>query len=249
MGSVTHTLSLLEILAATHEPITLADLARRTRRAKSTVHRQLHILMQAGFVATDADGKYSLTLKLWRLGVSVLSRLDVVSVARPHLIKLAKETNESSHLVILESPDTAVYVARVESRQPVGAKYNVGDRIPGFTSSSGRAIHAFRDETETEAHIRRHFKAQGAQVLSRMLRLVGETRQKGYSVARGEVYRERGGIAVPVRNFTGEVIGSCGIAVPTFRMTAELISRSLPAICAAGADISRALGFTSQSKV
>jgi len=59
-----------------------------------------------------------------------------------------------------------------------------------------------------------------------------------------ENHPEMGGIAAPIRDHTGAVVASCGVAIPAFRMNAELIERFIPLVVDAANTISNLLGYT-----
>src|SRR5882724_2366024 len=62
------------------------EIARRTGINASTVSRLLATLAGAGMVEHVAEtGRYRLGIRLLQLGNSVLARLDMREVARPHM--------------------------------------------------------------------------------------------------------------------------------------------------------------------
>ncbi len=247
VSSVARALGLLEILSRADGPLTLAALVRRTGRPKSTLHRLLAALRAAGFVHQDpATGAYGLTIKMWSLGQSVFAGLDLVRIAAPHLEALKLATGETAHIAILDGIDTAVYLAKAESNQPVGVKTQIGDRLPAYGSSSGRSILAFLDDDPVADLIHRplvEFTPDTVTDPARLGEILGTVRRQGYAVARGETYPERGGVAAPVHDHTGAVIAACGIAAPVFRMDAGLVERCVPLVLAAAAAIATDLGY------
>jgi IclR family KDG regulon transcriptional repressor len=54
-----------------------------------------------------------------------------------------------------------------------------------------------------------------------------------------------GGIAAPIRDHTGNVIASCGVAIPAFRMDRELVDGCVPHVLKVAAGISADLGYQS----
>src|SRR5688500_17672763 len=65
------------------------ELARRVGLPASTVSRQLGTLTASGLVEHDPEtGRYRLGIRIVRLANTVLARLDVRQVARPHLEQL-----------------------------------------------------------------------------------------------------------------------------------------------------------------
>jgi DNA-binding IclR family transcriptional regulator len=74
--------------------------------------------------------------------------------------------------------------------------------------------------------------------------LLDQVRVNGFAVTLAENHPEMGGIAAPIRDHTGAVVASCGVAIPAFRMNAELIDRFIPLVVDAANTISNLLGYT-----
>ena len=51
-----------------------------------------------------------------------------------------------------------------------------------------------------------------------------------------------GGVAAPIRDYTGEVIASVGVAMPVYRMTDEVVNSVAPSVRRAADLISAAMG-------
>src|SRR5262245_44130436 len=114
-------LSLLEAMARHGEPCGVSELARLLQLTKSNVHRLLQTLSERGYVRNlGASGRYEVTLKLWELGVEVLDKLDVKTIALAHMEHLAQLSGETVHLSILDHGEV-VYIDKVDSPKPVRA--------------------------------------------------------------------------------------------------------------------------------
>jgi IclR family KDG regulon transcriptional repressor len=246
-GSLATGLHILEAVALSGKPAPLAEIARRINRPKSSVHRLLASLCQAGFVKRDdVTRAYSLTTKMWSLGVSVFAGADLSKIARPHLERLMVKTNEASHLAVLEGVRNVIFIDRVQSGQLIAVNSHAGDRFSAFSSASGRAILAYQGEaivdTALSPPLRRNTSNTVTDIagLRAILKSVGHD---GVAVAKGETYEERAGVAAPVWDHTGKVIAACGVAVPVFRLNDELVEKLKTETKEAASAISRDLGF------
>src|SRR5579885_1137115 len=91
------------------------ELARRVSTTPSTVSRQLGSLVSARLVEyVPETGRYRLGLRLVELAMQVLARLDVRTIARPHLEALVGALDETATLSVPGDPD-AVTVDFVRS--------------------------------------------------------------------------------------------------------------------------------------
>jgi DNA-binding IclR family transcriptional regulator len=247
-------LNVLEVFGRKSQPLSLAQLAAETRRPKSTLHRMLATLVHAGFVEQDREtSKYRLTLKMWSLGMSALAGLDMLKVARPHLEALMTASDETVHLAVLEASGQIVYLTKVESPRSIRVQTQIGKHSPAYCTATGRALLAFQPET------REQVLSQPLQTLTpetvtdpnRLRQILETVAVKGYAVTKGENHSEMGGIAAPIRDHTGAVVASCGIAIPIFRMRRELVERGVPLVVKYANAISTDLGYraTSDRKV
>lgn len=247
IASAAGTLEILEALGDANTPVTLGHVVAATGRPKGTVHRMLSTLVHTGFARQNpASGRYSLTLKAWRIGSGTLRDLDLVKAALPVLDQLMEEAGETVHLAVLDPSGTAVYVARVESPRSVRVQTRLGQTNPAWCTATGRAMIAFHPDV-AERVLERPLERRTAKTLTDQRRLrdaLAEVRAQGYAVTLAENHPEIGGIAAPVRDHTGQVVAACGIGVPAFRMDGPYIKREIPLVLRAAARISAALGHS-----
>lgn len=145
--SVARIFDIIEALAAHPAGVALQQLAAETGLAKSTAHRLLASLVQLGYAAQDfATGKYRLTLKMFEISSGIVDSMDVMSVAKVHLERLAQRTGDAVHLVIRDARDI-VYIYKTESG-PMRMSSRVGLRSPLYCTGVGKAILATLPEEE-----------------------------------------------------------------------------------------------------
>lgn len=136
-------LSVLSSLADVSEPASVREVARRTGLSKSTVHRLISELRDAGLVESSADGN-SLGLRLFEFGGVALRQNQVASTARPYMEELFEQTGHVIQLGILQGTD-AMYLVRVGRQGHQLVAQHVGGRIPATCTAIGKAILAYDD--------------------------------------------------------------------------------------------------------
>ena len=147
--SVERIFGIIEALAAHPGGAGLQQLAADTGLAKSTAHRLLASLVGLGYAMQDADnGRYRLTLKMFELSSGIVNSMDIMSVAKLHLERLAQRTGEAVHLVIRDGKDI-VYLYKTESG-PMRMASRVGLRSPLYCTGVGKAILAGLPEQEVD---------------------------------------------------------------------------------------------------
>ena len=220
-------------------PATLAQLARETGTAKSTLHRVCTMMSERGWIARDALSGYI------QLGprVASLARATPVSplTAGFHGIarRLLARHNETTCLTVLDGRDS-VFIAKEETTHAVRLVSPVGSRLPAFAAASGRAMLADREEVEIRAMY------DGSELvtptgrrldgLPELLEILRETRRRGYAENVDETALGLHCLAVPVGP-PGRVMAAITFCVPTGRMSAARRQEMIPDLLRAAREI------------
>lgn len=135
-----------EVLAAfgsgEQEGTSLAEVTRRVGLPKTTTHRLLGALVDAG-VVERAQGGYRLGMRLFELGERVSHKHTLREAALPFLEDLYEVTHETVHLAVLDGIDV-LYVERIRGhRQQRQLASRVGGRMPAYATGVGKALLAF----------------------------------------------------------------------------------------------------------
>ncbi|QFU92520.1 IclR family transcriptional regulator [Amycolatopsis sp. YIM 10] len=137
--------SLLEAFHGDHR-LTLAQIYRRVRLPRSSVHRILQRLVELGWVERQ-ENLYSLGIKMFELGVQAVRRDGVHQVALPRMHALHRSTGLTVYLSALASPDV-LHLERVGGWPAKGKDWEVGARQSAVRSAPGLALLARLDESD-----------------------------------------------------------------------------------------------------
>jgi DNA-binding IclR family transcriptional regulator len=142
VASAQRSLAILDVLA--DEPtLGTNEIARRLGTSPSTTSRQLATLVEAGLVEhVSATGRYQLGIRLVALATSVLARLDVRTIAHPHLEALATELGETATLSVPSDPD-AITVDVVRSPRYIADRSQLGRPSIAHATAAGKVMLAF----------------------------------------------------------------------------------------------------------
>lgn len=133
-------LDILELLAATRKPQTLADLARELDRTSSELFRMVATLEKRDYMIRDpATGAYRLSMKLYEMSHMHSPVEKLVRAARGPMRELADAARESCHLSVLER-GRLVVVAEEASTERVRLSVEVGSTAPALDTASGRVL-------------------------------------------------------------------------------------------------------------
>jgi IclR family acetate operon transcriptional repressor len=220
-------------------PATLAQLARETGIAKSTLHRVCSMMFERGWVARDPRSGYiELGPRVaWLAHSAPVSPLTAGfnGVAR----RLVARHNETTCLTVLEGRES-VFIAKEETTHPVRLVTAVGNRLPAFAAASGRVMLADRPEDEVAALY------EGCELetptgrrlagLEELFGILRQARRHGYAENIDETALGLHCIAVPVGP-PGRVAASITLCVPTGRMNATRKREMLPDLLRAAREI------------
>ena len=218
------------------------------RMNKSTVYRFLTSLKELGFVRQDSETeKYSLTLKLFEIGMSVLDRLELWREAQPIIKEIARLTGETVHLATLDE-SSLVYLGKIESARTlrVSMMSRVGRSAPTYCTGLGKALLAHLPaERVSEILKREKVVRYTARTLTRrpdLDRELASIREKGYAIDNEEHEIGVRCVAAPIRDNRDMVCAAVSVSVPTVRLPDEEIPRYRDIVLHAAEEISLRMG-------
>jgi DNA-binding IclR family transcriptional regulator len=147
--------AIIDMLAKQDEPAGISDLCRQLDLPKTSVFFILNTLEHYEYIVKTEDGKYQLGTKWIGIGLSVLSKIDLVKLAKPFLEQLRSETGFTVHLAILNEGH-AMYIDKLENQSFVKFSTYVGQRQPLHASGVGKAIAAYLSAEELKRIIQTH---------------------------------------------------------------------------------------------
>lgn len=130
----------LEALSA--GPMTLAKVTARTGLPRSSAHRLLEQLANAGWLARSPEQTYELGVKAYEMGQAALNQNRLLHHARPVMHAFAQRTGFTIQLGVVDRGDT-VYLAKVNGRSSGPTPTAVGQRVPAHLTALGKVIMAY----------------------------------------------------------------------------------------------------------
>ena len=148
-------LDILELLATEQGALTLKAIADALGRSKSEIFRMVVVLLERGYIARDAEtDAFSLTNRLFDLGLRTPRVRDLLTEAIPALARLAEDTGHSPHLVVVHKGETVV-AAALPGRSDMSFTLRLGYRRVSIDATSGQVIMAFQSD-----RLRQHLIAE-----------------------------------------------------------------------------------------
>src|SRR5215468_10971340 len=244
--------AILEEVARNRDGIGLADLSKRLGLHNSTTFHLAKTLVSLGYIRQEPDTKrYRIGRPLFALAASALDEIEMVNIATPVLEELSRQTGESSHFAV-RMGDTVVVIARTSGPGAFQLTDRVGVVRPAHCTALGKIILAslrpdqlkrFLERVELKPSTRKSITEPSV-----LLREIAEIRRSALAFDDGEFNPEVRCLAVPVYNFTGDVVGALGISGPIWRMTDQILQGRAKAVKTAANRLSAEFGASSFAK-
>lgn len=208
-------LQLLEILAESSRGLTLAELVRKSRLPKSSIHCLVVTLERQGYVRRCLRSRRVMfAMKLFGLADRALAQVRIRQVAAPHLYALMRETKLTVHLAVLEQ-DQVVLIEKMEAPGVLKIASWIGRRMDIHCTGLGKALIAHLGEQEVDRLIHKYgllrhneHTMRSAHALKANL---AEARKLKYAVDDEEDEIGWRCIAVPIFNQANEVVAAVSI--------------------------------------
>jgi DNA-binding IclR family transcriptional regulator len=223
VAAVDRAFTILAALADGAEPLSLAELARRTGLYKSTILRLLASVEAAGYATRLRDGRYGLGPGAVRRGRAYERQNPLRLHVVPVLSDLVERGTESASFHVRHGPQTRLCLFRVNSHHSTLDRVMAGDILPLARGAAGRVLAAFAPEAAPD---------------------LGAVREEGYALSRGERDPNCAGLAAPVFGPGGTLAGAISLSGPGDRFTPEAVEAMRAVLLSAAASLSAALGGT-----
>src|ERR1039458_3540701 len=214
--SIHRAVQVLDLLAASVEPMTLTEMARELGLPKSSLLAICTTLTELQMMQRTPDGRYDLGIHLVDLGNAYVSGTDLVKAftsVSPQVTLLADETLVLSML----DGTQAVFLARRHGIHPVGFSWSqAGARSPANCTATGKAQLSMMPEAE----IRRRFTGTLHQRtpysigdVEELVRDSKRTRARGYAIDDEESRVGLVCLGCPVLDASGNALGGGAVAL------------------------------------
>ncbi len=244
--SIGRAFALLEEIARHRDGIGLADLSKRVGLHNSTAFHLVKTLTALGYVRQMAETKrYRIGRPIFALAASALDEREMVSLSSPVLEDLARETGEGSHLAVGMN-DQVVVIARISGPGAFQLTDRVGVIRPAWCTALGKVILAALPPSRLERYLETVELSPltpktitDPDLLRREIETVRET---GIAYDDGEFDEEVRCVAMPVRDFRGDVAGAIGISGPVWRLSLAALQGHVRLVEAAAGRLSAEFG-------
>ena len=216
-------LSIIEAFDDAHPRLTASQAGVHCGLTRTAARRYLLTLQHLGYVASD--GKlFWLTPRVLRLGQSYLESAGLPRIVQPFLQRVTAGTQESAYVSVMDGDDI-VYIARNGSNRVMNTGYVLGSRVQAQVTAAGMLMLAARESAWLDNWLANHeLKAYTSYTITskeRMLVELARVRARGWALSEQQLELNYRGIAVPLRDRHGDVIGALSVTMPMGRESSE----------------------------
>ncbi|MCZ4587595.1 IclR family transcriptional regulator [Rhodococcus opacus] len=219
---------------------TLTDICQTTGLPLTTALRLARELVACGALERATDGRYRVGLRLWETGTLATPSRDLRTKALPLMQDLYELTHENVQLAVIDRGE-ALVLEKIEGRRTTQIWSRVGGRLPLHATGLGKALLANSKAEVLHEVCRDGLRPYTPHTLvmpGRLAADLDEIRRRGYAINREEMQLGRSSVAAPVIGTNDEIVASIGVGVRSLGLTIPSLA---PAVCAAAAEITKAL--------
>lgn len=245
--SVDRALKILDLFDEYNTELKITEISEKMMLHKSTVHSLLKTLQSHQYIEQDMEtGKYKLGMKLFERGNFVIQSIDIRALAKEFLYSLSQKTGLTVHLVILDGKE-GVYIDKVESINATILYSRIGRRIPIHCSAVGKALVANKTQAELENILDNYqFIKRTENTITNKEDFFHElkaVKERGYAIDNQENEPGVYCIALPVKNYTGDVVAAISISTPVMKINEEEMKTNIDLLRRASSELSEKLGY------
>ncbi|AKO52673.1 Pca regulon regulatory protein [Marinobacter psychrophilus] len=207
-------LKILEMFDSQCRTLSQVEMAQRLEVSSSSLYRIVQTLTAMGYLNKIGTNTYTLGSQVVSRGFSYLGSREIVEVAAPLITELRDNTSLSSHIGIRDGVEV-LYVFRALALQRVSVNVPVGTRFPLHTTAMGRALLMGMSPADLQSLFQGQrldgYPKPAPKTMPELLTLCEKEHSQGWNMHYSDYSTA---LAVPLRNFTGQVIAAINISGP-----------------------------------
>jgi len=242
-------MEIVELLAneTSSRGLGISEIADSLKIGRSTVHRILDTLISFDYIEKAKDtNRYRLGWGLFKTGQVVPKHHDIVDIDVKILEEVCNQFHETINFGIRADKDIVV-IAKYEPERNLRAIYQIGGREPIHATAMGKILLSEVAEPDVRILMKNYeFQKYTPNTITNIedyLREINKARGNGYATDNEEFSIGISCIAIPIRNFAGEIVAALSASVPTIRLDPAIQIKIVEGLKDAGKIISRHLGY------
>lgn len=216
--AIARAVTVMDLVAAAPDELTLAELSRRMKLAKSSVYSVCSTLTDAGLLQRNSDQTFAVGPHVMRWATAFTQRCDLATEFARIWDESTVELRGATITLTVLDENEVVYIAARNSNKTPWFTYKIGMRLPMAFTSTG---HAFLTRA-SDAEIRHRYKngfpepmtEKSPTNVDELLALVAEARELGYTMDREYVSEGKQCYGAPILGVANEVVAAIAVSIP-----------------------------------
>ncbi len=222
-----------------HDGVRIKDISQKLNMGKSTVHRILSTLLAYGYVEqVDDNKKYRLGWKFFEIGSCIPRQRNLNNMELKVLWELCDSYEETVNLGIRIHDKVAIVAKADPQRVLFKTGPYLGEQEPLHATALGKVLISEFSEEELEKLFAgkslEKYTNKTITSLAELKKQLAQVCKQGYASDQEELSVGLNCIAMPVYNYSNEIIAALSISGPSFRMDKNKIincSKGLKLAC------------------
>ena len=246
--SVVRAARILDRLAHSQTPMTLAEIAGQLDIPKSTAYTILRDLASESFVTVSSPPAYSIGLKAFEVGSAHLRAFGIAGAVAPELARLTRALNITSHYAVLDGAEVLYLCKEDPPTLGIQLASAIGARLPSHLTAVGKACLAWLEADCLPGHVELATRGADGQTISLpdLTAELAQIRVQGFATDDGAAAAGIQCVAAPVFGLTG-LKGAIGVSL--LRGSAPFLDAVADDVKTAAARATIALGGTTPHHV
>ncbi|MBP6018102.1 MAG: IclR family transcriptional regulator [Burkholderiaceae bacterium] len=250
--AVARAAAILDEIAASSTPLSLAELTQKLQLPKSTLHGLCSTLAQLNLITRLDSGQMTLGPHLVTWANAFLARIDITQEFFASWDDMKVLPEETITLSIRDGTEV-VYVACRNGARPLGVTFRTGMRLPCIYTATGKAmLSTLPNETIRKLLADTDDKpwptpltSKGPRNISQLIEEIALVRERGYSIDQEELREGMHCFGAPVfDSVSPEAVAGVAVSIRSHEVDAALQKKAGKAMQKLANRLSQRLGST-----
>lgn len=239
-------MAILDLLDQTEEDLSLAEIHSRLGIPKASAFMILNVLEGYKVVRRSTEGRFTLGTKIYTLGMSYMTKMDIRKVAKKHMEDLTQKTGFTTHLgLILDQK--LLFIEKVEMQSFIKFNTFPGMRSDLHITSMGKAIMAYMPEKDLHDLIDSielgKYTPNTITDKEKLINILKRINESGYAIEDEEGELGIRCIGAPIFDINNKVIASISIVTLKSELSVDLFPQYGTLVKEAADRISSDMGY------
>ncbi len=250
--TVMKALEIIEVLSqdSSNRGVGISELSRKLDLGKSTVHRILETLKYYGFIDKNEEtNRYRLGWSLYNIGQMVPRQNQLYNLDNTLLIELSQKVKETVNVGVVSGSEVVI-ISKIEgSAENLRVNLQPGEHEALHATALGKILisempeETIRSMMDKDRGRLKKLTHNSITNVDDLIKEIEKTRRQGYAVDNEEFCIGLYCMAMPLRDYTGNIIAALSVSTPYARINETKIKENLEYLKEYSGKISKILGY------